>query len=592
MLFLSLSLMWGATLYAQNHNMKTTVSKVNVEVGERFKLEFKFDGKVDQFYPPDLSQFIRVSGPNQSSMSQYVNGKYSQSMTYSYILAGKKKGRIKISGARIDAHGKIHSYDDIVMNVSTGTAKKTAANQSATGKTKASNSDMFMKVNVSKRNVYVGEGISVTYTIYFKVDIVGNEVSQLPAFKGFWTQDVEMPKQVKVYVANVNGIRYQAADLKKTIVFPQRTGNLELDPMHFKAVVRTRSSRQSRSIFDNFFGGYKDVERIVKSKPIRIVVKPLPEKGKPRNFKGDVGKYKLVTSVDKTELTANDAASLVIKISGRGNIKLIDPLKLNLPPDVETYDPKITDRISVKISGVSGSRTYEHLLVPRHAGTYVIEPVQFSYFDPSKKKYITLTGDEVVLTVAKGEEGAMTTISGIAKEDLKFIGSDIMFIKNQAFVLKKKSDPFFLSGLFYGYVSSPFLCLFIFLAIRRRNLEQRRDVAFMRRKGATRLAKKHLSKAKKFMNDGDRNAFYVEVLKSLWGYVGDKLNVPVAELNKENIRESLIQKEVSDESIKSLEELVSRCEFAQYAPAKDEGELEVIYQDALQILGVLEHEIT
>ena len=584
--------MWGATLYAQNHNMKTTVSKVNVEVGERFKLEFKFDGKVDQFYPPDLSQFIRVSGPNQSSMSQYVNGKYSQSMTYSYILAGKKKGRIKISGARIDAHGKIHSYDDIVMNVSTGTAKKTAANQSATGKTKASNSDMFMKVNVSKRNVYVGEGISVTYTIYFKVDIVGNEVSQLPAFKGFWTQDVEMPKQVKVYVANVNGIRYQAADLKKTIVFPQRTGNLELDPMHFKAVVRTRSSRQSRSIFDNFFGGYKDVERIVKSKPIRIVVKPLPEKGKPRNFKGDVGKYKLVTSVDKTELTANDAASLVIKISGRGNIKLIDPLKLNLPPDVETYDPKITDRISVKISGVSGSRTYEHLLVPRHAGTYVIEPVQFSYFDPSKKKYITLTGDEVVLTVAKGEEGAMTTISGIAKEDLKFIGSDIMFIKNQAFVLKKKSDPFFLSGLFYGYVSSPFLCLFIFLAIRRRNLEQRRDVAFMRRKGATRLAKKHLSKAKKFMNDGDRNAFYVEVLKSLWGYVGDKLNVPVAELNKENIRESLIQKEVSDESIKSLEELVSRCEFAQYAPAKDEGELEVIYQDALQILGVLEHEIT
>ena len=572
--------------------MKVTVSKVNVQVGERFQLDFKFDGKVAQFHPPDLSQFIRVSGPNQSSMSQYVNGKFTQSMTYSYILAGKKKGRIKISGAKIDAHGKEHVYDDIVMNVSTGKGNSVAANQAAENKVKGGNDNLFMKVSVSKRNVYVGEGISVTYTIYFKVDIVGNEVSQLPALKGFWTQDVEMPKQVKVYVANVDGVRYQAADLKKTIVFPQRSGDLELDPMHFKAVVRTRGSRQSRSVFDNFFGGYKDVEYVVKSKTVKIKVKPLPEKGKPRNFKGDVGKYKMVTSVDKTELTANDAASLVIKISGRGNLKLIDPLELNLPPDVETYDAKITDRVSTKISGVSGSRTYEHLLIPRHAGEYVIEPIQFSYFDPSKKQYFTLKGDEIVFTVAKGEEGALTTITGIAKEDLKFIGSDIMFIKNQPFVLKKKSEPFFLSGLFYGYVSSPFLCLLIFLAVRRRNLEQSSDVAFMRRKGATRLAKKHLSKAKKFMNDGDRSAFYVEVLKSLWGYVGDKLNVPVSDLNKANIRESLSQKEVSDESIESLEELVSRCEFAQYAPAKDEGELELVYQDALQILGVLEHEIT
>jgi hypothetical protein len=478
------------------------------------------------------------------------------------------------------------------MNVSVGNAKNKVANQSVDAKPKGGNNDLFIKASVNKRNVYVGEGISVTYTVYFKVDIVRNEMSQLPAFKGFWTQDVEMPKQVKVYSATINGVRYQAADLKKTILFPQRSGDLELDPMHFKAVVRTRSTRQSRSIFNNFFGGCKDVEYIVKSKPIKIVVKPLPEKGKPRNFKGDVGKYKLVSSVDKTELTANDAASLVIKISGSGNLKLIDALELNLPPDVETYDPKITDRVSVKVSGVTGSRTYEHLLVPRHAGQYIIEPVEFSYFNPAKKQYYTLRGDEIVLNVEKGEEGALTTITGIAKEDLKFIGSDIMFIKNQVFTLNKKSEPFFLSGLFYGYVSSPFLCLFIFLAVRRRNLEQRSDVAFMRRKGATRLAKKHLSKAKQYMKGEDRNAFYVEVLKSLWGYVGDKLNVPVAELNKDNIRDSLLLKEVSDESIGGLEKLVEQCEFAQYAPSKDEGELELVYQDALQILGVLEKEIT
>ncbi|HHZ64028.1 MAG TPA: protein BatD [Flavobacteriales bacterium] len=361
--------------------MRATVSKLNVQVGERFKLEFKFDGNVKKFSPPDLSQFKVVSGPNQSSMSQYVNGNFAQSMVYSYILAAKKKGKLKISGARINAHGKAHPYDDIVMNVSVGNAKNKVANQSVDAKPKGGNNDLFIKASVNKRNVYVGEGISVTYTVYFKVDIVGNEVSQLPAFKGFWTQDVEMPKQVKVYSATVNGVRYQAADLKKTILFPQRSGDLELDPMHFKAVVRTRASGQSRSIFDNFFGGYKDVEYIVKSKPIKIVVKPLPEKGKPRNFKGDVGKYKLVSSVDKTELTANDAASLVIKISGSGNLKLIDALELNLPPDVETYDPKITDRVSVKMSGVTGSRTYEHLLVPRHAGQYIIEPVEFSYFN-------------------------------------------------------------------------------------------------------------------------------------------------------------------------------------------------------------------
>ena len=567
------------------------MSKLNVGVGERFNLEFKFDGKVERFTPPDLSQFVRISGPNQSSMSKYVNGKFSQGMTYSYILAGKKKGKIKISGAKIEAHGKSHAYDDVVMNIGIGNSKSTASNKAGV-KAKAINKDLFMKASVNKRNVYVGEGISVTYTVYFKVDIVGNEVSKLPSFKGFWTQDVEMPKQVKVYTATVDGIRYQAADLKKTILFPQRSGNLELDPMHFTAVVRTRATRQSRSVFDNFFGGYKDVEYTVKSKTIIIKVKPLPEKGKPRNFKGDVGKYKMVTSVDKTDLTANDAASLVIKISGTGNLKLIDALDLNLPPDVETYDPKITDRVSAKMAGVSGSRTYEHLLVPRHAGQYVIEPVQFSYFNPSQRKYITLKGKEIMLTVAKGEEGALTTISGIAKEDLKFIGSDIMFIKNHAFELKRKSEPFFLSGLFYGYVGSPFLCLLIFLAVRKRNLEQRSDVAFMRRKGATRLAKKHLSKANKYIKDSDRNAFYVEVLKCLWGYVGDKLNVPVANLNKENIRESLLDKQVSVESITQLEELVERCEFAQYAPSKDEGELQLVYNDALEILGVLENEIT
>jgi len=580
------------SVLAQNSKFQTSINKSKVAVGEQFKLTYTLKAKGNHFHGPLLGNFNVHSGPNQSTNMTYINGSFSQSMTFSYVLSPKKVGKFTISGANIQSGRKRINAESVTIEVVKGSPQqqqRAATNKTTTG-TGISDDNLFMDVKVSKRKVYQGEQLSAVFTIYFRVDIVGNEVSKLPSFNGFWTQDVEMPQQAKIYQTTINGVRYQAADLKKTILFPQRSGTLEVDPMAFKCVVRTRQ-RHSHGIFNGFFGGHKDVEHLVKSKTVKIKVLPLPTAGKPASFKGAVGKFDLKTTVDKEQLKANDAVNLVAKVSGKGNLKLLDPLVVNLPPDMETYDPKITDNVVTRSSGVSGTRTYEYLLIPRHAGEYVIEPIQFSYFDPSKKKYVTLSSPEYRLQVEKGEEGSVATLSSFSKEDLKFIGSDIRFIRTTPIQLKKRDAAFFLSVPFYATYFSPFLFLILFLFVRKKRIEESGNIVLVKRKRATKLAKRRLAIAGKHLKANESGAFHEEVLKGLWGYIGDKLNVPVADLSKKSVVGALTKKRVDQDSIDKFVKILDSCEFARYAPASGEGAMEELYREALKVIKLIEGQI-
>jgi len=584
-LFAFSSASWGQKLEAK-------VSSNPIKMGQRVQVTFTCNEQMSSFSPPAFEGFQVLSGPNQSSRHQYVNGRSSISISFSYYLAPLKEGELTIGSASAKAGGKTISSQPITLSVGKGAAANQPGKQVAKTKTiQPKNKDVFLQATANKTKVYQGEELSVTYTIYFRANIVRNEVSKLPALNGFWAQDVKMPEQAKVYSVNLNGVRYQAADLKKTIVFPQRSGDLEIDPMEFTCVIRKRSNRHSHGFFNDIFGSYKEEKHFVKSKNIKIQVLPLPEAGKPPDFNGAVGQFQLNSTIDKEQLMANDAVTLKTTLSGSGNLKLVEPVRPVFPPDIEVYDPKVIEHISTKVLGVTGSKTFEYLLVPRHAGNYEIPAFRFSYFDPKKKVYRSLESQAYTLAVERGEETGLSSVSAIAKEDLQFIGTDILFIKTVPFQLKKMGSTFFLSVPFLSLYGAPFLLLIIFVILRKRKLEEGRNLVLVKRKRATRLARKRFSAAKVAMQGSNRQEFFEAVLKGLWGYASDKLNVDVADLSKDFVGKSLHEKGVDQEVVSGFMGMLDKIEFARYAPPNEEGEMEMVYSGAIEILQKLEGQL-
>ena len=587
-----LLLLFGASEDVLSQDLKASVSSNNVKVGQRIKVTFQYEGDGSSLQAPAFPGFRVLSGPNQSTSMQYVNGSFTQQVSFSFVLVAQKEGTFEIGSASIRDGGNTISSKPIKVVVGKGGGSPSASegrNQQKKATNTGKSSNVFMQAKVNKRKVYQGEQIALVYTIYFKANIVANEVSKLPALNGFWTQDVDMPKQAQVYNANIDGMRYQAADLKKTVIFPQRSGTLEIDPMEFKCVVRTQvSGGNRRGFFGNFFGNYQDQEMIVKSKPIKIDVLPLPAAGRPVNFNGAVGSYSFNTKIDKDRLKANEAVTLIAKISGSGNLKLIDPPILDLPPDIDSYEPKTVDKVATKAKGVSGSKSFEYLLVPRHAGEYEIPSVVFSYFDTKKKQYVTHRSSAYKLFVEKGDEQATTAVSSIAKEDLKYIGSDILFIKKLPFEMKKIGNTFFLSAFFWCLYLLPLFLFVLFVVLRRKHRADSQNTVLMKHRRATRLARKRLKAASMYMKEGNRTHFFEETLKSLWGYVGDKLNVSVAELSKDSVRSSLEQKGLTAEDIAEFIDLLDKCEFARFAPSNQEGEMNEVYNNSVGVIEKME----
>ena len=587
-----------------------SAGKTKVAVGEVFQVDFSLNTNGKNFVPPSLSDFTVYSGPNQSTSMSIVNGSMSQSITLSYYLAAKKEGTFTIGAASINVGGNTIQSNTLTIEVSKGNPQQgqqqqqsqQGGNQNQQTAQQANAENLFARTSVNKTKVYAGEQITITHKVYTRMNLKGFQDVKFPSYNGFWSQEVPHNAQYEVSQENVDGVNYSVVEIKKAYLFPQRSGKIEIEPLEIQCVVREKTGKRSDPFeqffgHDPFFGGfdaYKDVLYNVKSNAVTIDVMPLPEANKPTDFPGAVGNFSMSASIDKDKVKANEGINLKITISGKGNLKLIDAPKMNFPDEFETYDPKTNENISVAQGGVTGSKTFEYLIIPRHEGIYKIQPNNFHYFDVEKKNYVSLPAKEFTVTVEKGAGGTATNIpmiSNTAKEDVKMIGSDIRYIKTENINLEKSNEYFYGSPGFIAGFSVPPLLFLAFLFLRREHIRRNSDLIAVRKRRASGIAKKFLVLAEKSLKGNDKENFFVNVLSALYNYVGNKMNIPTSEQSKEKVIEMLNAKNASEETIRELVMLIDECEFARYAPGLQSGNLQDVYSRAENIINKIEDSI-
>jgi len=598
------------TLSAVGQNVQFRASTKNVvRSGERFNLTYTLNAEGSNFRGPDIEKFNVLTGPHssQSSSVQIINGKVSRSVenTFTYVLsAGGEDGIFEIPPAKINVDGKIYESNPLKIQI----VKSNSSQQGASSKQGNASSDetdlkndVFIRAIVNKSNPKLGEQIIITYKLYYRVNINPPQFTKEPGFKGFWKKDLLKDIQSYVqYKENYKGQQYHVAEIKKFALFPQRNGKIVIEPADalIQAQVKTKTQQRSRDpFFDNFFNDpffnrHKTVELHVKTNSQTINVSPLPSKNQPAEFSGAVGNFDFKSSIDKTELKANEALNLKFIVSGSGNIELIDKINVTFPPDFEVYDPKISKNINTSANGVSGRKTFEYLIIPRTPGEFTINPVKFSYYDLKKKRYKTLISPEYNITVAKGDGSAANiSYSGVNQADIKYIGTDIRHIKTGVPQLTTIGAFFFGSTVFYLLILAPVVIFILFTIIWKKELQKRSNIALMRNRKATKVAQKRMKQAGIFFKENNRDKFFVEVSQALWGYLSDKFSIPLANLSMETVSDTLANKEVKEETIKQFIDTLNNCEFARFAPGDSTSTMENIYNEAVSIVSIIESEL-
>jgi tetratricopeptide (TPR) repeat protein len=591
---LGIEFLFSFNSFAQK--LTAQVSKNKVVTGEVFQVSFTANGNMNGFKPPALADFDIYSGPNQSTSMKIANGNMSQTVSYSYMLAARKEGKFTIGSASAIINGNKSESNPIAIEVGKGNPQQQGGgqqqNQSQASEVGVSNEDLFVRTYLSKKLCYLGEQLIITQKVYCRANLRGFQNFNPPEYNGFWSKDEERKGQIQLNVENLDGVNYNVAGFSKTYLFPQRAGKLTIDPIEIDCIVRQQSKRQ-QSIFDQFFGGgAQDVVVKIKSKPVSVDVLALPESNKPGNFTGAVGTFSFNAKLNHDKVKANESINLKLTISGKGNINLASTPKINFPEGFETYDPKITENISTQ-GGVSGTKTYEYLVIPRKQGGFILKDINFSYFDAEKKQYVTLPSPEIKITV----EAADSNSSGGAqvynpKHEIQTEENDIRYIKTGDLKLQAVNDEFFASWKHYGLLA---LIAFLFIGFvmgRNNYLKSQSDVVGVKQKRAIKIARKQLALAEKFKNENKQDAFYNEVLTALNSYISFKLNIPVADLSKDNITQNLTKRNVSIETTNKLISTLNDCEYARYAPAAAEKDLNLVYNNTIELITKIENELS
>jgi hypothetical protein len=581
-------------------NFSASVNRNPVGSNEQFQLSYTLSGSGTNFRPPSLSDFMVLSGPNQSTSMQFINGAMSQSVTFSYILQPRKEGTFKIEPATIESGGRVVASNSLSLTVTAG-GQGSRQNQGQDDKTNISSSNIFIRVVVDKTTVYRGEALVASFLLYTNVDVINYSINKVPSLNGFWSQDIQLPQQLRLYNEVYKGVNYRVGEIKKVVLFPQQSGQLTIDPMEGECIARIQVKRnRSGNPFDIFndpffndpffgSGGIRDVRFAVKSDPVRITVKDLPP-NPPPSFNGAVGRFQIEGNMDKSSVKTNDAVTFRLKVSGRGNLKLTEAPALEVSPDIETYDPKVNDQISTTEKGSSGSRTFEYLIIPRHQGSYPIGPVSFTYFDLDKKDYVTLTTPGYKLDVQRGKDGG-SALSHTGKSEFRVIGRDIRFIKTRLPSEISAGHDFFGSLTFILLSIIPVIGMATLFIVRRRHLQLNADVTALKSRKATRMARKRLMLANKYLKSGNNDAFYEEVARALWGFLGDRLKIPVASLNRETAHAALQKAGVQEDRIQQLITMLDTCEFARYSRAANNDHPGNIYESAVELITKTDNEI-
>ena len=598
LLFTLLAAMTALASNAQT-DIKVEVHRV-VEVGEQFNVTFIIEGedKVTDFTWEPSSDFQLLWGPQkgQSSSVQIVNGNMTKSVqsTYSYILKANNVGKFTIPSAV--AKVKKNEITSRPVSIEVVAARQNSSQGATSGQQQQSRprqqagvqaGDIFLAMSLDRTNVVVGEPIIATLKIYQRVNIAGFEGVTFPTFNGFWSQELEAPTNIEFARETYEGQIYNAALLRKFVLIPQQAGQVTIDPAELICLVNIRVSSGGTSIFDGFFDDYRTVRQKVASKPVRVNVSALPS-GAPASFGGGVGSFSISAKLSKDVVKTHEAASLIVTVSGRGNVSLLEAPKVSFPPDMEVYDTKISDKVDK--GGLSGSKTYEYPFIPRSYGDFVIEPVKYTYYDVNQKRYVTLQTQPINLTVEKGNEteSGPVIVSGVTRKDVQNLGSDIRFINIKKSELTGKGT-FFVGTASFWIITVVLVILAVLCwAIFRKMAARKADVAGTKNRKATKMAMKRLHLAGTFLKQNLYTAFYEELHKALLGFVSDKLNMPVAELSRDRISESLAERGVAQESIDTFIGILDACEFARYAPDAGNEAMTAHYNSAIETISSID----
>ena len=580
-----------------------------VIMGRPFQLTYSVNQRAKDLRAPEFTDFDYVAGPytSQSSSTSFVNGKRTSSfqLTYTYTLLATKEGTFTISPATIKVDGEQYTSNGVRIavlpadepahtntNSQSHSAGSTTSQQSESQNISSEN--IFMRTLVSKTKVHEQEAILLTYKLYFAgVDVAQlTNNTRLPEFKGFLKQELEM-SEIQTELEHYNGRNYQTATLYRTLLFPQRSGDIVIDPAQFEALLRVQNRAQVRSIFDDFFNSYTTVTKALHSPGVTINVSALPA-GKPAGFSGGVGHFNISSSISSTELQANEAVTLTVTIQGAGNMKLLKTPAVDWPEGFEVYDPKVTNNFNVTTSGVSGTKTIEYLAIPRAGGVYTIPAIQFAYYDTQADTYRSLATPEYTLNIARSaneEASAAVVNTYVQKENIQQLGSDIRYI----YTGELKASSSNRTGISFGtlifwlsYAIPLSLAALMFIIFRKR-IKENADVTRMRYKKANKVAQRRLKVAEQLLQQNQKEAFFEEIERAAWTYLSDRLSIPTAHLNKENIAQILANKAVPDATIQQMLHVLSTAEFARYAPTSDSA-MHELYADTIKIINQLESE--
>lgn len=571
-----------------------------VSVGEPFRVEFSLNAKPDSdsFVPPSFDGFDVIAGPSisQGHSTQIINGQMSQSVSYSiiYVLLPNQAGTFRIGKGQIQVKGHSYSTSETAVEVRQGQtgdggSEQGAERHSAASERRADNQigkdDLLLRLVLSRSTVYKGEPVRACLKLYTRVALAGSEGAKMPTFNGFWSQELETDQGP--HRETIKDRVYDAYNIAEYLLYPQESGTLTIDPAQMTVVAQVVV--QSNRGFDPFFGGQDvyNVRRELKTPKVSITVKELPS-GAPASFNGAVGKYTMNSELSSSQITANSAANIVVRISGSGNIGFLSSPKLEVPTSFELYDVKTTDQIKHTISGSTGQKIFEYPFIARAEGEYTLGPIAFSFFDPGTHSYVELTSDQFQVSVSPDGSASVPTAglqTGVRKEDVTMLDSDMRVMLGVTH-LHSVAAPFIFSAAYHTLVSLILVLAVSLYFILRRRIRMNRNTALVKGRKANKVAVQRLRSAARYMEDGNSRAFYEEMLKAVWGYLGDRFNIPTATLTKESIREELVRRGAEVEAQKVID-MISMCEEAQYSP-RSAVNMKDVYAQGIDVVSKIE----
>jgi hypothetical protein len=603
LLWLFAGLVSGFTAATAQVTFKATAPATVVQ-GEQFRLSFVLNEEGKDLRLPDMPDFEVLFGPSTStSFSQRtVNGKTTseRSVSYTYILMANNPGTFTIQPATIQVGGSEYKSNSLTVEVlppdeasardsSPGAAEgRRGEERPSAGSPTVSAKDAFIRAIVSKGSPYEQEGFTVTFRLYTTLNIVNFGKIRFPEFEGFMVEEIELPMNQQLQMERYEGRNYYTADLRKTLLFPQRAGQISIPSGSIEMVFSVPSGRR----ISTFFGSQEvmvDVKKNMVTNPVAINVKALPA-NRPASYANAVGTFTMKPSISGTRVRANEAITLRLELSGTGNLKLIRDPEVRFPDNFETYDPTVDNSFNVTTNGLNGIRTIEYMAIPRYEGQYTIPPIELTYFDLNSRSYKTLTSPEYRLEIEKGDTSVAPAGAFVSRQDVK-VEQDIRFLKTGE-PSYTSSTNFFAGSLGYWlWYLIPLLLLLVAYLINRKQTIENANVALVRTKKANKVAIRRLKVAEKYLKEEDKERFYEEVLRAVWGYFSDKLSIPVARLSKNNIEAELSEHGVEDELVGTFMRILDTCEFARYAPGESHAEMDWVYHNTLEAIGEMENRL-